>query len=324
MLKSLYIKNFIIIDEVEIDFNNGFSVFTGETGAGKSIIIDAISYAIGQRLDQNLIKKGKEQLSIQLVYDINNNQTIINKLKNFDIDYEDELIVDRKINNQGKSITKINHQSVTLSVLKELFSSTIDIHNQHETQYLLNKNNHINLLDKFINQEELVNTVSSNYMELKKLEKEYQEILNNTSNDNYLEFIQNELKEIEDIDPIIDEDNKLNELDKEIKNSSKLINNINDALYRFNKQNGINEELYSILKTIDESSNFYKQINDSYYNLVDVFDEMNNYRNSLDFSEKRINEIQERIYLLNKLKRKFGPSIQNVLDKKVDLQKQIA
>ncbi len=323
MLKTLYIKNFIIIDEVEIEFENGFSVFTGETGAGKSIIIDAISYALGNRLEQSLIKTGTDSLTIEIVYDISKNNKIKELLDLYDIEYEDELIIMRKINNLGKSITKINHQNVTLSLLKQIMDKQIDIHNQHETHYLLNKNNHINLLDNFISDKSLINEVKDYYQQFTKLQKEYDKLLEDSKNDNFIEFIQAEIKEIEEVDPKIGEDDELLIIDKEINNSQKLIDSLNSALYSFNKNDGINENLFDVIKTLGESNKFYERVNNSYYELIDIFDEINNYRSSLNFSDERINEVQERIYILTKLKRKYGSTIETVLKKKDELIDQL-
>jgi len=143
MLKSLNIKNYAIINELNIDFDAGFSVFTGETGAGKSIIIGAINYLLGGKADSSIIRSGQDKAIIEGIFDVEEYMKDI--LNGADIDYDNEIIVRRVISNDNRNSIKINQCSVTLQFLTELLNNSIDVHSQKDNQYLLTKKNHITL-----------------------------------------------------------------------------------------------------------------------------------------------------------------------------------
>ena len=147
MLKSLYIKDYAIIDELNIEFNDGFNVFTGETGSGKSIIVGALSYLIKGKADPSLIRKDADKTIIEGVFTIE--EYMKEKLNEAEIDYDDELIVRRIISKDNHNSIKINQCSVTLAFLTDLLQEHVDIHSQKDSQFLLNKNNHLYLLDRY-------------------------------------------------------------------------------------------------------------------------------------------------------------------------------
>lgn len=151
MLTELHIKNFALIDEVRINPHEGFNVLTGETGAGKSIIVDALGAVIGARTGSDVVRTGEEKCFIQAVFDIAGNNTTVDNLQRFGFDIEDNtLIISREITKQGKSTVRINGQVTTASILKDITASLIDIHGQHEHQSLMNVALHIQILDDWI------------------------------------------------------------------------------------------------------------------------------------------------------------------------------
>ena len=148
MLLQLNIKNFALIENLSIDFEEGFNVLSGETGAGKSILIDAINYVLGGKFNKNLIRTGEEKTVVEAIFSIDNDK-IKNILDALDVDYDDVLILTRESFNTGRSIAKVNNKTLILSKIKLISESLIDIHGQHENQNLLDNNNHINYVDAF-------------------------------------------------------------------------------------------------------------------------------------------------------------------------------
>ena len=328
MLKHLYIKNFILISELDLDFNTGFSVFTGETGAGKSILIDAIGLLTGNRADTSIIRKGSNKCIIEGVFDINNNQRIKQLLSEAEIDYDSELVVSRIIDASNKSSVRINHRSVTLSFIKNIFSQEIDIHSQHNTQYLLQKNNHLKLLDIFCNNQELLNDVKQAYINYANLKKEYNDKISKTYNESDLEFFQYQINEIDAANLVIGEDIDLQQQEKEIKQFEKSYDAIKNALEIFNSDDGINDLLAEFIfqlqgSKLDKITELNQRVNNAYQELIDVNEEINSYFDDFNFDEETINNIQARLFEINNLKRKYGATINAILDKKAEIQNQI-
>lgn len=323
MLKSLYVKSFIIIDEIQLDFESGFSAFTGETGAGKSLLIDAISYLTGQRMEQTVIKKGASSCTIEGVFDIKDDFYCQTLLKEESIDVDDELIVLRTLNDQGKSVIRVNHRNVTLGFLKQCLEKQIDIHSQHDTHYLLNKANQINLVDEFMNDPILLEVVNNHYNDYKTIKKSYDELSDLSIQENDLEFINFQLQEIENIDPKIDEDETLTKLEKAYSGAAKTIEVINNVMSIYDDKLGLNDRLYEACKSLtidsDEILDLKERLNAAYLEIQDIFESLSDYCSQLDVDEDEINRVQERLYEINKLKRKYGLTIEHVLNKKEDL-----
>ena len=148
MLLQLNIKNFALIEFLTINFEKGLNILTGETGAGKSILIDAINYVLGNKFNKGLIRTGEDKTLVEAIFEIKNNETI-NFLREMEIDFEDILIISRETFKSGKSIVKVNNKSLLVSDIKKLSNTLINIHGQHENQQLLNPTTHIYYLDKF-------------------------------------------------------------------------------------------------------------------------------------------------------------------------------
>ena len=154
MLKHLYIKNFILIDELNLDFKSGFSAFTGETGAGKSIMLDAISILCAERAGASYISKGKEKAIIEGTFDLSHNKHALEVLAEAGLETSEDVTFTRELLSSGKSVIRIDHRIVTLSLAKDILRDEIDIHGQRDTAYLLNTTNHIRLLDTFLQVDE--------------------------------------------------------------------------------------------------------------------------------------------------------------------------
>jgi len=309
MLKSITIQNYAIIDSLTIDFNEGFNVFTGETGAGKSIIIGALTMLSKGRSDTDIIKNGKDKAIIEGVFDLNNNQTVKNILNDNLIDYDDELIVRRTISKDGKSNIRINGVTVTLSFLCELLSPLIDIHSQKDNHYLFNKKNHIKLLDNYCGNNDLFNEYNELYKTYKEKEDAYNKLLNETYSESDLEFIKFQLNELKAAELIKGEEEDLIEKEKNYKLSAKYINNLGNSISLYKDNGGIKEKLYSLIKELDIDDETIqekrKEIESLYYDLDDKLNSIEDFYSNFNGENINIEQIEERLYVYAKLKRKF-------------------
>lgn len=332
MLESIYIENFAIIDRLEVYFHNHMTVLTGETGAGKSIIIDAIGQLMGNRSQSSFIKADCDECFIEGVFTIGAKSPVLNKLKEYRIDYEDKLVVSKSFNRDNKSIIKINYRNVSKMVLQSIMADLIDIHSQFETHSLFDAENHLIILDEFINQplKKLFQTYSLAYRTYREINRDYQKALNEELSDEQLEFYQAQLAEINSLD--------LEELDEdELEREKKLLQSYektNEQISKYrqymNGDRGALATLSNALSELEELNdnpqyqNTYERMYDLYYNLIDLDDEIINEFNSTNFDEYRLNEIQEVFFKLNRLKRKYGQSIEAIKEAKEDLEMKVA
>lgn len=305
MLQRLYLKNFILISETEIDFSKGFSVLIGETGAGKSLIVDALQILCGSRSNSSFIKKGEEKAIIEAVFDVSNLE-VIETLKQLDFDVENEIIITKEITKE-KTSTKLNHRSITNSLLKEITSSLMDIHAQHSLHSFLDDKTHLSLLDELYQ------------IDLKKYKNEYsiyRQLLNEKneieSNQDYdIDFLKFQLNEIQNINPKLDEDSELLKIQKEYITSQKQRQQIEKSLENINIE-GLKD--LSIIFNNDKLSELYYLIDDE---LNSISEKMNQYE---DYD---IDEVQERLFKIQGLKKKYGGSIESILEKEKELQLKI-
>lgn len=326
MLKSLYIKNYAIIEELELSFSDGFTVFTGETGAGKSIIVGALSYLIKGKADPSVIRRGADKAIIEGIFSIENYMK--EALDEADIDYDDELIIRRVISADNHNSIKINQCSVTLAFLTSLFEEHIDIHSQKDSQYLLNKKNHLTLLDRYVKQEDLFDQYRTSYREYKKADSQYKELLNNTYSERELEFYRFDLNELEEAKLDLEEENDLLNKEKRYKSAEKYITTLNSAIEIFDGDAGIKEQLSTLIRGLnldDEVVNDVKdKIENIYYDLNDQTDRLKQILSSFGDEDLNIEYIEERLYTYSKLKRKHSTDTQGLLDKLNELKEKIA
>ena len=327
MLKNLYIKNFVLIEELSLDFHNSFSSFTGETGAGKSIMIDAISLLSLERSSTSFIMKDKDVAIIEGTFDLSKDEYAKKVLEEAGFEVESDTIFTREINKSGKSTSRINHRIVTFSLMQEALKYQIDIHNQRDNAYLLNVQNHLTLLDKYSKSTKELNKVKEKYEKYDQLLKEKDKALNETFSENDLEYFEYQIKEIDNAKLKVGEDKELEEKEniyKTVKASFESINEIIN-LYRDN----IEGPIYSLnnkVAALDNNDTFNKikdNINDAYYSIDDSISSLVSYLNTFDFSEESINEMEERLFELQRLKRKYGADIEGILNLKEDLIKRV-
>ena len=328
MIESLYIENFAIIDQVQIDFQSGMTVLTGETGAGKSIIIDAIGQLIGQRSQPSFVKNGADYAFIEGVFSSNKEIDKILLDNNFPID--EHLVISKKINRDGKSAIKINYRNSSQLLLKKIMSQIVDIHSQFETHQLINESYHLKLLDNFIGNEltDLKKEYLTLYQTYKNLNQKYLSLTKEELTDEQLDFYLAQLEEIEELDlenfdeeEFLKERNNLLNYEKNsqhIKNYKALMDSSKGIMDLFKQS--LNELSYL---EIDDIKHNYDQLYDLYYTVDGINQDIYDQFSQSYFSEEHYNEVQETFFKLNKLKRKYGQTIDAIIDFKNSLIEKI-
>lgn len=328
MLKHLYVKDFVLIDECSLDFTSGFSAFTGETGAGKSLLIDAMCLLAGERASASFVKQDKAKAVVEGVFELKKSSAVHAILAKNKIASSNTVTLRREIGNDGKSIVTINGKNATLTVLKECVQYMIDIHSQHDTQYLLNKNSQLHLVDQMIDNPSLVGQTATLYQNYASLKKEYENAMAMTYNEDDLEFIQAEIQEIENAHLDEEEEEELLLRQSEIQQFEKTFNKVNEALTLLEENDGINEKLYKATHALSACSvsrihDLSERLDEYTNEILDVTELLKDCISDMNVSEEEINELQERLYQIQRMKRKYGPSIRTVLLKKEEMLQQV-
>lgn len=322
MLQSLYIKNYILIDELRLEFKSGFSVFTGETGAGKSILIDAIGLIMGDRFSSDLIRHDTEKSILEAVFITNNNH--VNEILSeygFDLD-SNELIITRELTRDGRSSNRLNNRSVTVNILKELAVYLIDIHSQNDTQYLLNSKYHLSLLDAYNPNTNLMIEVNDLFVIYENLKKELLNKEKNEFNPDDVEFLEFQVNEITQANLELNEDAELESKQKIMLSFEKISLRLRNALDLLDENDGVIFKFHDSLKQlhyIDEIIEVKKtteELQELYYLMQDKIGELKVSYGSLTYDEDAFNMIQDRLFLINRLKKKYGRTIELILGQK--------
>jgi DNA repair protein RecN (Recombination protein N) len=325
MLQTLSIKQFAIIDELEVHFGDGLTVLSGETGSGKSIIIDAIGQLIGMRASSDYVRHGEKKAIIEGIFDIDDSKEALTLLSELSIDSdEDFLLVKREIFSSGKSICRINNQTVTLQDLRKVMQELLDIHGQHETQALLKQKYHLQLLDNYAEDtyakllQQYIDTFDryqAKKKELEELETADQALLQR------LDLLKFQLDEIKEAHLKDGEVEQLETDIKRIQNSENLSLALNNAHLTLTDEHAITDRLYELstqLESIgeilpDKYDKLKDEVDQFYYTLEDakhqIYDELTN----TEFDEQYLNELESRMNLLNSLKRKYGKDISELI-----------
>ena len=334
MLYSIHVKNFALIDEVEIDLGKGLNIITGETGAGKSIVIDAVNFALGKKMSKDIVREDADYCFSELIFDICSDE-IRDKLKELDIYCEDEIILSRKITN-GRNVCKINGETVNTNTLKEISSLLIDIHGQHDHQSLFYKKGHALILDNYCGSElsGLKNSLHNIYWSYIEKKNEFESATNTeNSRERDLDIARHEVNEIESARLVAGEDEELEKTYKRMVNSKKLLeavattysctgydeygagSMIGRALSQLNNVAGEDDNADSLLSFITDIDSL---LNDFNRQIAD-------YKESLEFSEEDFRNCEDRLDLINNLKRRYGNTIEDILDycekKKSEIEK---
>lgn len=330
MLTQMYVKDFVLIDNMNIEFADGMSAFTGETGAGKSLLIDAIGILRGDRINASMVKQGKEKAVIEGVFTLSPTHPARQVLEEAGYDMEeDTLIIQREFTKDGKSVSRMNHRTTTVSLIREVLSCMIDIHSQHDSQYLLNTKYHLSLLDSYCGKSALFDEVATSYQTYHKAKQELEDALRNDYNEDDLDMLTYQLNEI---DEAAIQDGELEELEEEQRKLmafEKTSANLHQVVELLNGDQGANPNLFEACRQLEPLSedqiliDAHDKLIELYYSLEEQYTTIFSYLDAMEYDEARANEISERIFLIHKILRKYGGDLDSVARKRADLEKKI-
>lgn len=323
MLRTLTINNIALISFAEIDFAKGLNILTGETGAGKSIIIDSLNFVLGERADKTLIRNGESEALVEAEFDEINLPTQ-KILQEYEIDFEDGLILSRKMTEDGKNVCRINGMKVTVSALKNIASSLVDIYGQHENSVLLNSDNHIDILDNFIGeniqlakQEYL--TAYKNFRQIKAKLSEYNKM---TDVDIRVEILQKQLQEINDANIVVGEEEELQKRCDMYENAEEIVRASNNAYTLLNgdMDNNACDNIYTAIKELGNIEEFdsnikgyISRLDEARIEIADIASSIESISNGVSVDEYEAQRDISRLHTIHNIEGKYGDSEDKVL-----------
>ncbi|MDY4608845.1 MAG: DNA repair protein RecN [Eubacterium sp.] len=325
MLKSLNIENIAVIEKADIEFSPGLNVLTGETGAGKSIVVDSINAVLGERTSRELVRNGANEAQVTAVFD-DINSSVREKLDEFGIEDDDTLVLMRKISDKGKSYCRINGVPCTVSMLRQLGEQLVNIHGQHDSQALLNPDTHYRFLDMFADDKELVSEYSKNFKKLLEVRKKLKSLTTDAeNNDKQSEMLAYEINELTQADIKVGEIEQLHKRKNIILNSQNISDYLTSILTFFNgdDENNAGAEnnitsLYSQGEALGEDDSEISAIQSRLLSLSDSIAEIKSLAgdklNSIEYNENELNAIDERLDMYYHLSNKYGATEQEMID----------
>jgi len=327
LLKEIKVENIALINKAHIKFSPGLTILSGETGAGKTLIVEALKLLVGEKADKDLIRSGKKNAYVEGYIELNNWPKLLKNL--IKLKYVDEgceyLILGRKLDRDGKNLCYLNGRSTTLKSLKEIGNLLIDLHGQHEHQSLFNVSNHLEILDNF-GKEEIVNLRKSYerlFLKRKKLIHNYLK-LESTERERLIDRLEFEKKEIERAELKTDEEKKL-KAEREVLRNYENIYSLSKNIYNLlesdeNEEEWIIQKIAQLLNSADKLSSIdtrlktqSQELKSIYYSLSEISSAIRKYINDIIYNPKRIEQIENRLALISNLKRKYGDTIDNIL-----------
>lgn len=321
MITTLHIKNIGIIEDLNLDLNNGLNVLTGETGAGKTLIIDSLNIISGGRFSKEMIRKGETNSFVELcIYDPNLKEAI-----------EGNVIISREICSNGRNMCKINGRMVTVNELREFMKNVIEIHGQNENQNLIDVRTHIKYLDDFIGEEinNLKQTYQRLYYEYISKNKELKENFGDEKErQRKIDLLQYQISEIEEANLKTQEEEILEEKRKKMLNSEKIIQNLQEADICIGEKgiDVINSAIRALekIENIDSNySNMVASLKNIYYDMQEIARDIKNDKEGIDFEEEEREQTEQRLDYIYSLKRKYGNTIQEILEYKQEIEKEM-
>ena len=321
MLSLLHIENIAVIEQADISFDQGFNILTGETGAGKSIVIDAISAILGERAYRDMIRTGTTKASVRAVF------TDVPQLEWFaenGVDYDPETIIQREVHLDGKNVCRVNGCLVTVSILRKLGIQLINIHGQHDSASLFDEANHLNFLDAFADNEALRLAYGEKFQAVSALRREIDSLtMDEGEKLRRMETLKYQIAEIEKAELEAGEDEVLEERRKLLQNAEKLSDGMNaavDCLYGGDDTDGAasllaeaERELARLSRFTDAYAQLHDKVVDLMYQVQDAAEELRDARDSLSYSAGELDQIESRLDIIHKLRRKYGASCEDIL-----------
>ncbi|MDW8799573.1 DNA repair protein RecN [Clostridium sp. A1-XYC3] len=335
MLLQLNIRNFALIENLTISFENGFNVLSGETGSGKSILIDAVNYVLGSKFNKDLIRTGENKTFVEAIFSLENSKTY-EMLKELDIEAEDLVIISRETFQTGKSITKVNGKSILLSALKTISGTLLDIHGQHENQNLLAPENHISYIDNY--GENRIKSILENYREIyNKLNTVKNKIFELTGKDGerekLIDFLKYQIDEINAANLKANEEEELEEKYKVLSNAERINKTLNvcySALYNgtdnsqsiYDSLGTVIKELSSLESSFPKVKDICNSLQDAYYNIEGSIEQIRSIKENIYYDENELEYINSRIYQINGFKKKYGKNVREILQYRDNIKNQ--
>jgi DNA repair protein RecN (Recombination protein N) len=323
MLKTFEVKDYALIEHISVEFGSGLNIITGETGAGKSILIDAMSLLLGERASTEVVRKGADKSFVEGIFDVKGNKKVKSLLEENDVDFADELIIRREISLKGSNRCFINDTPVNLNLVKDIGNLLVDLHGQHEHQSLLRTETHIDYIDEFGDYQELLHQYKKVFLELIAKENELKELQEKESTiKEKKDFYSFQIKEIDAVSPQEDEEENLIEELKILENSEKLAE-MTSEIYQliYESDNSVQTSLSKIksllykLNEIDKT--FSEALNESesaLANIEDVSNFVRSYNSKINLDQEEVEEKRQRLGAINLLKKKYGGSVKSILD----------
>ncbi len=322
MLKTLDIENIAVIEKASVDFSGGLNVLTGETGAGKSIVVDSINAIMGERTSRELVRYGADNAYVSAYFD-DICDSALNKLKKFDIELEEDnsLLITRKISANGKSLCKVNGKTVTVSMLKEICSYLVNVHGQHDSQALLNPDLQYNYIDMLLEDKSVLSDYKKTFKKLISVRRKLKSFAKDEDNkESLLELLNFQIEELEKADIKVGEREELTQKRALIQKSEDIIKSLNLAISVINGDDeniGIEQACADVSRTLfkfDETKDVYDVFNDINDKLELAKDKAEALLLSIDFSPEEIEMIDEKLDLYYKFSNKYGQTEQEMLD----------
>ena len=331
MLSLLHIENIAVIECADITFDSGFNILTGETGAGKSIVIDAISAILGERAYRDMIRTGTNKASVRAVF------TNVPKLSWFEdngVEYDSETIIQREVHLDGKNICRVNGSLVTVSILRKLGIQLINIHGQHDSASLFDENNHLSFLDAFAENQSLRDAYAEKFATVAKLRKEIERLnMDESEKLRRMETLRHQIDEISKANLQAGEDECLEQRRKILQNAEKLSDGIHSAvecLYGGDDTDGAasllaeaERELARLARYTDAYHELHEKVSDLMYQVQDAAEELRDARDDLSYSADELEQIESRLDIIHRLRRKYGSSCEEILAYLENAQKEL-
>ena len=324
MIEQLSVKDYVLFKSCIIDFTDGMSVITGETGAGKSLLIDAIGYLSGNRIKSNVIRNGKDKAVLSMVLTANDRVNAILEENGFEVD--DQVIISRTILNNNKSTVRINQQITTLSFVRKIVNLLVDIHSQMDTYRLMDTSVQMELLDSYAKTMDLKASVKEANVKYSNVLHELETLKNEEFSDAELEFLTTQLDEIENANIQEDELDALNDQIHEATSWYKNSEDLSSCLYEIDKENGALDSLYTLYKQASKSpilNDYEESFKNLYYSLQGVDEELKHMRDTHSNDSLDLDSLQSRQYLIKKLYRKYGGSYTSLMESKKSITDKI-
>ncbi len=334
MLERLIIENIALIEKLDIDLSEGFTVLTGETGAGKSIIIDGVNLVLGGRSSREMISYGKQKARVEAVFDISDCMLAAQRLKDAGLECEgNSLILMREITSQGKSICRINGEIVQLAFLKSITDYLVDVHGQHEHQSLLDEKNHITVIDAYMASDivplvQRVNTIYNEYSDI--TSKLNEGFMSEAERERRIDILNYQIKEITAANLSANEEQEIKNELAILSNSERISESLNICAEALNAESGAvstlniaSRALIGISELSKKYSDISARLDSLYYELEDISFSIRDMLIESEFDPKRLDELETRLDVINSLKHKYGASIEAVLQFKAEAENEL-